>query len=130
LSGLVVSDNGSALTIDADFQAFPVGGRSASGELGAWYELERFDGQWWDMPLRGASVSVTARWGFPAVPGPIKQGVIEIVGDLLKVKDNTFGFLGVLDGITAVRLRGNAHVAELVATYRRGDRAPGIGGFA
>lgn len=130
LTGLVVVDDGGTLTIDSDFQAFPAGGRRANGESGPWYMLQRFHGLWWSEPREGASVSVTARWGWPAVPAAIKQGTIEIVRDLLETRNNTFGFLGVVDGVTAVRLRGNAHVAELVATYRRGDRAPGIGGFA
>jgi hypothetical protein len=130
LTGLVVVDDGATLTIDVDFIALPQDGRTAWGESGAWYMLLRYDGLWWSEPLRGNSVSVTARWGWPAVPEPVKQGVIEVVADLLKTKDNTFGFLNVIEGPTAVRLRANSHVAEVIAAYRRGDRASRLSGFA
>ncbi len=127
LTGLVVVDHGATLTIDSDFYAAPLNGKTPGGEPAPWYQLVRYSGQTWTRPGQGGSISVTAAWGFPAVPSLAKQAAIETTADLLQVRSNTFGILSVVDAVTAVRLRTNSHVAELVHTYKRGDRAPGFG---
>lgn len=125
-TGLVVVDNGQTLTLDSDFYVAPLNGKGPTGESVAYYVLHKFNDMEWLDTGAGPSVSVTARWGWPAVPPAVKQGVIEVVSDLLKMRDNTFGVIGIDVG-TAVRLRSNTHVAELIATYARGDRAPRFG---
>lgn len=127
LTGLTVVDYTTTLTIDRDFYALPIDGASLAGDSAwsCWYMLRRFYGNPWLNVGRGATVTVTAKWGIPTTSPMLalaKQACVEVVADLQKVASNNFGVIGITDGL-AVRLRSNTHVAELLTTCVRADRS-------
>lgn len=71
--------------------------RSGNGVLAAW-------------PKAPQSVRVTARWGWPAVPGPIREATVVIVRQL-----RDLGLGGVLQAVT-----------QLDAAVQRSDVLPGL----
>lgn len=64
------------------------------------------------------TVQVTARWGWQAVPAPVKQATLILAGELLKLKDAPFGVAG-FGEFGAVRVRDNPRARSLLAPYRR-----------
>jgi hypothetical protein len=122
--GLVVVDYSTTLTIDVDYGLFPTDGLFPTGEPGPYYELSKFAGVPWFQVRRGASVAVTARWGWPAVPAVVKEATILLVADLVTSKDNRFGTVGFETG--AMRVRANAFVFDMLADYVRSDVKIGI----
>lgn len=71
--------------------------RSGNGVLAAW-------------PSQPQSVRVTARWGWPVVPGPIREATVVIVRQL-----RDLGLGGVLQAVT-----------QLDAAVQRSDVLPGL----
>ena len=68
---------------------------------------------------RRPSVKVTAKWGWPAIPGPVKQACMIVATETLKLaREAPFGVAGFgSDGL--IRVRDNARVMSLLAPYRR-----------
>lgn len=66
-------------------------------------------------------VQITAVWGWPAVPEPVKQAARLLTVAGWKRKDAAFGVAG-FDGFGAVRVREDPDVARLLAPFKR----PGI----
>lgn len=74
----------------------------------------------WPIATRGlATVRVVARWGWPAVPGPIKQACLIAASDMFKMKDAPFGVAAFGD-LGALRVRANSAVDQLLAPYKLG----------
>lgn len=67
---------------------------------------------------RRPSVQVTARWGWAAVPAPVKEATLMLAEEIFKMKDAPFGVAGFGD-FGFVRVRDNPKVATLVKDYRR-----------
>ncbi len=67
-----------------------------------------------------ALVQVTAKWGWPAVPDPIKQaGIIQSIA-IFKAAEAPFGALGLAEtGILRIRTGLHPTVSGLIAPYRR-----------
>jgi len=66
-----------------------------------------------------ASVEVTANWGWPAVPDPIKQATLMMASRLYGRKASPMGVIGVGD-FGPVRIsRSDPDVAHLLMDYRR-----------
>lgn len=65
-----------------------------------------------------ASVEVTARWGWAAVPGPVKQACLMLAEEIYKQKDAPFGIAGT-DNYGLVRVRENPMVMRKLAPYVR-----------
>lgn len=63
-----------------------------------------------------ASVQVTARWGWTAIPEPIKQAVKITASEISKLKDAPFGVAG-FDQYGAVRVRANPIAMRLLGPY-------------
>jgi hypothetical protein len=124
--GLVVVDYTTTLTIDVDYGLFPTDGVMAStGEPGPYYQITKFSGIGWFQVRRGASVAVTARWGWPSVLPIVKEATILLVADLVTAKDNRYGTIGFGDG-SVMRARANPLVAEMLSDYVRADVKIGI----
>lgn len=69
-----------------------------------------------------AGVEVTARWGWPAVPDPVKQATLMMSSRLYGRKASPMGVIGVGD-FGPVRIsRSDPDIAHLLMDYRR----PGI----
>lgn len=67
---------------------------------------------------RRASVEVTARWGWAAIPAPVEEATLIMAEELARLKDAPFGVAGFADfGI--IRVRDNPFAARLLNPYRR-----------
>lgn len=112
-TGLVVSDNGTTLTIGSDFYA-------EQERSGVFYRL-RFSPYRWSLASWEPLVSVTARWGWASVPDPVKRATLHMAADLLQGTQNTYGMVGFEAG-AVLRARRNTVAEALLASFRRGDR--------
>jgi hypothetical protein len=65
-----------------------------------------------------ASLRVTARWGWAAVPKPVKQACLIVATEIYKSKDAPFGIAGATDFGT-LRVRENPLVMKKLAPYIR-----------
>jgi hypothetical protein len=111
----------------ADFQAEPLHG--IVGGIDGWpfwmlraLGAARFP-HWRHCPGRHADdgravVQVTARWGWAAVPAPIKEATLIVASETFKLKDAPFGVAGYGE-YGAVRIRENPVASAMIAPYRR-----------
>jgi hypothetical protein len=68
---------------------------------------------------RQARVRVTAKYGWEAVPPPIKSATLALATDLFKLKDAAFGVTGGTGEFAApMRVRENALVVALLEPYQ------------
>ena len=110
-TGLVVVSNGTTLTLDTDFELVlnsvdrPYTGLRAIN--------------WLYKDSQRKTVSVTAKWGWAAVPADIKLATLILAARLFKRKDSIQGALGFGD-LGAMRLSANdPDVTTLLAGYRK-----------
>lgn len=68
--------------------------------------------------LERATLRVTARWGWAAVPAPVKEGTLILAEDVFKLKDSPFG-VGGYGEYGRVRARENPNVWLRIAPYVR-----------
>ena len=116
-TGLVVSDNGTTLTINEDFF---VERPTLSSHP---YHRLRFSPQRW----AGTStweplLSVTAAWGWVAIPDQIVRANVLLAADYMQAGIASFGAVTFQDAGTLVRIRQNLIVEGLLRTFRRADR--------
>jgi len=64
-----------------------------------------------------APLQVTAKWGWAAVPSPVKQACLILGEATFKAKDAAFGVAG-FDGIGVVRVRDNPMAERKLRKYR------------
>jgi hypothetical protein len=108
------------VTVDAaTWQLEPLNALSESGEPCP-YEQIRRPWVYWYTFLPKATISVTATWGWPAIPDAIQQACLILAKDIWQMRDVRAGVLG-FDGYGAVRVRQNSTVAELINDYRRAE---------
>jgi hypothetical protein len=72
--------------------------------------------QWFPRCAQRATVEVTARWGWAAVPLPVKQATLMLAEEIYKQKDSPFGIAG-MDNYGAVRVRENPAIMRKLAPY-------------
>jgi hypothetical protein len=100
------------------------------------YQLEPLDGvvggtpgwPWWRIRAVGsrafatgsarASLRVTARWGWAAVPVPVHDACLIVATEIFKLKDAAFGVAG-FGEYGAIRVRQNPIAMSMLAPYRR-----------
>lgn len=116
------SDNATWTTTWAstDYELGPLNGISG-GLTGFPYQWLRAVGSYW-FPKgnrRAASLQVTAKWGWAAVPDPVRSATLIAAEELWRMKDAPFGVAGIsgLDG-ALMRVRQNPYVASLLDPYR------------
>ncbi|GGM55511.1 hypothetical protein GCM10012275_28290 [Longimycelium tulufanense] len=122
LSTLVVKsdtaeDGTYATTIDAsEYQAEPLDGIHAG--LPGWpFWMIRLVGDELFLNTRRPSVQVTARWGWSAVPAPVKEATLALAVENFKMKFAPFGVAGMTEFGT-VRVRENPKIARMVEDYQ------------
>ena len=66
-------------------------------------------------------IQVTARWGWAAVPEPVRQATLQVASEIYRRKDAPFGVAQTVD-FGPIRLSGDAvrAVASTLAPYRHG----------
>jgi hypothetical protein len=119
MTGVTVTDDGTAVDMTT-VDGFPLNGRH-NGTAWPITRLTRRSGCWasWDSCRRGdqvPSISVTARWGWPAVPAPVTSATLLIAADLYHGRDARFGVIGLDAGVVA-RVRVNPQAAALLDPY-------------
>ncbi|MEU6267691.1 phage head-tail connector protein [Saccharopolyspora shandongensis] len=114
---LVVDDFSTAdgLTVTVDGVALEAGTYTAEPfGPGPFWKLRTVGvGRW---PIGGV-VEVSARWGWAAVPAPVKEATLIVAAELFKLKDAPFGVAG-FGEFGVVRVRDNPKAASLLYPYR------------
>lgn len=101
-----------------DYQLEPLNG-IVNGESGwPYYRIRVVLGRYFPTAVRRAALQVTARWGWTAVPAPVKQACLLLASETAKLRDAPFGVAG-FGQFGAVRVRDNPKAASLLAPYRR-----------
>src|SRR5918992_2343438 len=67
---------------------------------------------------RRATLQMTARWGWAAVPAPAKEATLILAEDIFKLRDTPFG-VGGYGEYGRIRARQNPEVWNRIAPYRR-----------
>lgn len=112
------------LTLSAsDFLLEPVNAPNEFPEAQPYTHIRRIGGTWpvpfttWQSS-RLDRVKVTARYGWPAVPDPVKEACLILGHALLENRKTPFGVAGFGD-FGAIRVRENPKAVALLAPYRR-----------
>ncbi|ANN16251.1 hypothetical protein SD37_11745 [Amycolatopsis orientalis] len=98
------------------------------------YELEPLDGivggvpgwPWWTIRAitqrfpcnRRATVQVTARWGWAAIPTAVKESCLIVAEEIFKLPDNPFGSGGYSD-FGVIKVRNNPFAMRMLSPYLR-----------
>ncbi len=121
--GLIVTSSAGTWTAGTHYRLEPDGGIGPTGEPWPYTSLRGIDGQ----PLSMAtwSATITAKWGWPAVPAAVVEACLVLAADLWKLKDAPFGVAG-FGEYGSIRVRQNARAVELLGPYRHGRALVGI----
>lgn len=112
----VVSDNGTTVSA-SDYQLEPVNGLSWAGESVPYDQIRRLSGCWTRDGAK-AVLSVTAVWGWAAIPAPVVEACKIVGKDIVLHRGVSFG-IAAMTAEGGVRARQAAIVAQLLAPYRR-----------
>ncbi len=105
------------LTSPANYLALPL---NAGAQGKPQNLLRRVDSSFWPYPAHGvANVQVTARWGWPAVPQPIKQACLTAAADMFQLKNAPFG-VAAANETYSIRVGPNRAVDQMLAPYKLG----------
>jgi len=117
-----VVEDGTTLTSGDDFQAEPLNGLSAAGESVPYCQLRRFPwGACWTNDGGRATVTVTADWGWAAVPAPILEAAKIVAKDALENREVRHGIVAATE-FAGVGSRENLFVRQTVRDYRHPSR--------
>jgi hypothetical protein len=102
----------------ADYELQPLNG-IVDGETGwPYWQIKAVGAYRFPCNATRAPLQVTAKWGWAAVPGPVKQACLILAEATFKAKDAAFGVAG-FDGMGVVRVRDNPMAAAKLRKYRR-----------
>lgn len=114
-------------TVDAsEYQLEPLNGLDWAGNARP-YEQARLIGARWPFDNFRATVAVTARWGWPAIPSLVTRAAFVLAKDISMHRDVAFGTIVVPD-VAALRIRQASLITDLIKNYRRPEAMGGIGG--
>lgn len=127
LTGLIVdvdnsgTGNFSQTLATSDYEVYPLNGIVDGTPGWPYNRLLVVSGNW--LPVltfgRRGTVRVTAKYGWPAVPAPIKQACLIIAAQKFRLADAPWGVAGMTEFGTAVRIREIPLVKETLAPYIR-----------
>jgi hypothetical protein len=121
--GLVVSNDGE--TIDADdLQLEPLNGIDVTGLAVPYTLIRLLDGAFVVDRRRRATVTVTAKWGWQAIPDAVAEACRILGKDLWHHRDTRFGVAG-WGEFGVVRIRQNPTVLSLLEGLQRRERVYG-----
>jgi hypothetical protein len=112
LDELTVVDSDTTWTVDDDLTVLPLNGVVNGVDGYPYTQLAAYDG-----PRFSTTLTVTAKWGWPAVPAPVKQACFILAAELFKLKDSPGGVAG-FNEFGVVRLREIPQVHRLLEPYR------------
>lgn len=107
-------------TLDTDFQLEPLNaGANVAGDGYAWWRIAAIGVQRFPVGGRRPSLRVTAKYGWTAVPGAVKQACLLRAAMLYKRRDSPLGVAGFGDFGPVRITRRDPHVVELLTPYIR-----------
>lgn len=122
-TGLIIeTDEGSAGTFGSVwtsgfYELLPLNG-VVSGVPGWPFSVLRTVNRSFPLYPQRASLRVTARWGWAAVPAPVKEATLILAEDIFKLKDSPFG-AGGYGEYGRIKARENPNVWMRIAPYVR-----------
>ena len=122
-SGLIIAidtgDDGTfALTLSAsDYELQPFNQVNDGEPNWPYYRINYVTSTWPLNNNRDGAVQVTAKWGWPAVPGPVKQACIYLAEETFKMKGSPFG-VAATDQFGPIRMRDNPKVMNMLKPYQ------------
>ena len=119
-----VVDNGTTLVSGTDYQPEPLNLLSDMGEARPYYRLRRLNGYWYSS-INKATISVTATWGWAAIPPMVKEACKIVAKEYFQQRDVAHGLIGITD-VGGVGTRENQLVQDTVRAYQH-PNSIGIG---
>lgn len=122
-TGLVVETDGardgsySTVWTSAQYGLWPLNG-VVDGVPGWPYWRIHGTGVYFPICDRRALLRVTARWGWAAVPSPVREATLILAEDLFKLRDSPFG-AGGYGEYGRIKAKENPNVWMRIAPYRR-----------
>lgn len=105
------------LWTSSDYQLEPLNG-IVDGELGwPFYNIRAVGNQCFHTYCRGASLQVTALWGWSEVPAAVKQSCLVMASEVFKIKDAPFGVAGYSD-YGPIRVKNSPIAMRMLAPYQ------------
>jgi hypothetical protein len=118
-----VTESGTTLTVDVDYQLEPLNGLTVWGASVPYTALRRLDSKWyWDAGRY--TVSVTAAWGWSAIPELVKEGCKVAAKAILQGRDVSLGVAAAVES-GAITERDGKTWLDMIATWR-GPQSFGI----
>ena len=121
-TNLAIVNDGSTLSAsDYQLEVSPstVGPVGIDGRTWPYTRIRRIAG-YWDVDSDGeATISITARWGWPAVPAEVEMATKLLARDYLLARDTGFGIVQV--GDFSRRVAANGVVTDLLGPLRRAE---------
>jgi hypothetical protein len=122
-SGLIIQidtgDDGTfATTLTAtDYELQPFNQVNDGEPNWPYYRINYVTSVWPLNNNRDGAVQVTAKWGWPAVPAPVKQAAIYLAEETFKLKGAPFGIAS-NDQFGPIRVRDNPKVMNMLKPYQ------------
>ena len=103
--------------VAADYQLEPLNGRSEAGEPVPYHTIRRTNAAAWGWNYDKAIISVTATWGWPAIPAQIREACKVLTKAHLDGRDIRAGIAGFSPDGFAVSEREARVVRQAIADY-------------
>lgn len=108
----------------SSYQLEPVNGRTSAGTTSPYTAIRRYGTPWlWDFGF--ARISVTATWGWAALPARYTEATKILTADVLDQKNLQNGVLGFTD-YAGIRVKANPMVSSLLIRLVRTENTVGI----
>jgi len=112
--------NNGATVAPADYQLEPLNGLTWSGEARPFEQIRLKSGSWF-VDDGEATVTVTAAWGWAAIPARIKHAALIVAKEIITNRDEVkLGLVGFSD-VGGVVARTNPIVRDAIRDYRRSE---------
>lgn len=111
-----IVENGVTLTSGTDFVLEPLNGLSTTGEAWPYYRALRYGRDWYTDGVK-ATVTITADWGWSAIPYEVIESCKIVAADMLSNRDMRNGLVAITEA-GGVGSRQNQTVRDMVAKYR------------
>ncbi len=108
---------GTPLVLDTDFELHPLNGVVNGQEGWPFNEIWTSFTTQWSRVSSWSSVRVTARWGWNAVPDPVKSACLIVALETYKLGDAAFGVAGIGGNDLVLRVKSNPMAMEKLFDY-------------
>lgn len=104
------------IVVSTDFQNEPLNGIRDGVPGWPYWRIRAVESEYFRNGRR-PTVRVTARWGWAAVPAPVKEATLALAEETFKMKDSPYGIAG-MGEFGFVRVRENPKIVSLLKDYR------------